>query len=425
MMKVLLISANTEKINMPTLPMGLGLVAAAAARAGHRVDFLDLMAEDAPQEALALRIRDVAPEVIGISIRNVDDQDSAAPRFLLEAARALVADCKSLSDAPVVLGGAGYSLFPQSALAYLGGDMGIQGEGEGAFTALLDQLERGGRSPDVPGLYLRGRGRRSRRIFHSRIDDWPMPDPELFDVDRFRDPAYYLPVQTRRGCPLNCSYCATGTIEGRRIRRRSPQRLVADLSRWRSAGFERVFFVDNTFNLPPGYAQALCRQLIQADLGLTWRCILYPGRVPAGLISAMAEAGCTEVSLGFESGNRCVLAGMGKHFSPEEAAVTARRLGDAGIRRMGFLLLGGPDETLESAAESLAWVDSLGLEMVKVTVGIRIYPGTRLAAIAAGQGVVDPADDLLRPVFYLKPGLENALRQQVDRWLADRPSWIY
>ena len=76
-MRVLLISANREDINMPTLPMGLGCVAAAAQRAGHEVEFLDLMSVDDYQQALKNRVAAFDPEVIGISVRNIDDQRMA------------------------------------------------------------------------------------------------------------------------------------------------------------------------------------------------------------------------------------------------------------------------------------------------------------------------------------------------------------
>lgn len=92
---------------------------------------------------------------------------------------------------------------------------------------------------------------------------------------------------------------------------------------------------------------------------------------------------------------------------------------------MGFLLLGGPDESLESAERSLSFADALNLEAVKITLGIRIYPGTQLARKAAAEGVIDPADPLLRPTFYLRPELSAPLREMVDRWMADRPNWMF
>lgn len=424
-MNVLLVSANTETINMPTLPIGLGFVAHAVQRAGHRVRLLDLMGLEAPDEVLAEAITDFVPGVIGISVRNVDDQCSESPRFLLEGARGVIAACRRLSSAPLVLGGAGYSLFPQSALDYLQADFGIQGEGESAFVALLERLAAG-RSPDgVPGLYVRGRGSRQARNFLNPLDPAVWVTPSFFDCRLSRDPNFYLPVQTRRGCPLRCSYCATAVIEGATIRKRSVTSVLEELEGWRAAGFRRVFFTDNTFNLPPAYARQLCDRIAEAGLGLSWRCILYPGRFDASLAQAMARAGCREVSLGFESGNSRVLAGMRKRFGPADVRRAADLLRDVGIRRMGFLLLGGPDETAASAEESLHFTDALGLETVKVTVGIRIYPHTRLARIAAAEGIVDPSDDLLKPRFYIKPGLESWLRSTVGRWRVNRPHWVF
>lgn len=137
----------------------------------------------------------------------------------------------------------------------------------------------------------------------------------------------------------------------------------------------------------------------------------------------MAQAGCTEVSLGFESGHPQVLNWIGKHFDPEDVRRTSQMLGDAGIRRMGFLLLGGPKETKETAMESLRFAESLNLEAMKVTVGIRIYPYTRLADEARADGMIGSADDLLRPRFYIRRGLERWLRETVDDWTANRPTW--
>ena len=139
-MQVLLISANTEKINMPALPMGLGCVAAALEAAGHGIRFLDLMAAAQWRPLLEEALTRRPPDIIGISIRNIDDQASDAPRFLLEKARQVVAFCRTRATVPIVLGGAGYSIFPESVLDYTGADMGIQGEGERAFALLLERL---------------------------------------------------------------------------------------------------------------------------------------------------------------------------------------------------------------------------------------------------------------------------------------------
>lgn len=425
-MRVLLISANTETLNMPTMAMGLGAVAAAVRAAGHEVRFLDLMGKSEIEGLVSAVVADFDPEVIGVSIRNIDDQKHRNTQFLLDGAVPVVAACRRASKAPVVLGGAGYSLFPSAALDYLGADMGIQGEGETAFLLILDSLADGGRDIDaVPGLYRRGKQPPRGRAFETDLDRLPIAGPDLFDRALADNPACFLPFQTRRGCPLGCSYCSTATIEGRRIRRRSPEVVVTALSSWREAGFNRVFFVDNTFNLPPTYARDLCRRIEREGLDLQWRAILYPGQVEADLVDAMARAGCREVSLGFEAGTAGILSEYGKHFGPAEIRRTARSLTDAGIQAMGFLMLGGPGETRETALESLKFADSLGLASMHITVGARIYPYTGLARRAAAEGLIDPADDLLRPRFYVVPRMTDWLHDTAREWCARRPGWFY
>ena len=78
-------------------------------------------------------IESLRPDVIGIAVRNIDDQSMENTRFLLQEVKDVVAACRSHSQAPIILGGAGYSIFPESVLSYLGADAGIQGEGEAAF----------------------------------------------------------------------------------------------------------------------------------------------------------------------------------------------------------------------------------------------------------------------------------------------------
>ncbi len=409
---------------MPTLPMGLGYVAESARAAGHTVFFLDLMASQQPLEVLEARIDAFSPDVIGISIRNIDDQSRQSPRFLLEETLQVVSRCKSRCRAPVVLGGAGYSIFPQAALEYLGADLGIQGEGEISFVRLLERLAAGQSLEDVPGLYRRGAKSGAARVFERNLDRLPLCDPNLFDARLSRNPSYFLPIQTRRGCPLRCSYCSTSHIEGSLIRKRSPDRVIKELARWRRAGFRRVFFVDNTFNLPVSYARRLCDQMVADRLDLSWRCILYPGRITVDLVTAMARAGCREVSLGFESGSQEMLDRMHKRFTTDDIRRAVRMLADAGIAGMGFLLLGGPGETHQSVMESLTFADTLNLDAVKITAGIRIYPHTDLARIAVRQGCVRPDDDLLQPRFYLRDNLDGWLQETITAWSEERPHWI-
>ncbi|MBW2647772.1 MAG: radical SAM protein [Deltaproteobacteria bacterium] len=394
-MKVLLISANTEHLNIPPIAIGLGCVAEAARRSGHDVIMTDLLVQDNYHQVIKEAIKGFKPEVIGISVRNIDDQIREQTRFLLAYVKNVIAACKKFSSAPIVLGGAGYSIFPQKTLIYLGAEMGIQGEGEQAFPILLIK----------------------------DLDNILLPEPDAWPVSVLKNRQIPVPVQTRRGCPMKCSYCSTPAIEGILIRKRSPELVAKWIARWVDAGCSQFFFVDNTFNLPSSYAEALCDQLISLKLDIKWDCILYPKNVDEKLVSLMARAGCKSVSLGFESGSETILNIMNKNFTPDDIRETSHLLAKNGIRQMGFLLLGGPGETRKTVQQSFDFVDAMKPDSLKVTVGIRIYPDTPLSKYAAEKGVIAPDDDLLFPTFYLEKELEDWLPRKVTKFMAKRP-WV-
>ncbi len=412
-MKVLLISANTEKLNMPTIPIGLAYVANSTRRAGHDVVLLDLMFEADPLEAVKKKILEQSPDAIGISVRNIDDQNLQNPEFLLPKVRPIVATCRSESPAPIILGGSGYSLFPDAVLTYLGADMGIEGDSEIVFPLILERLSSKAPYDDLPGLHIAGRTGGVAPLFTQNLNICNFPDQEIFSCTDPSRTDVWIPVQTRRGCPNNCSYCATFRIQGRTIRFCSPQIIVDGLSRLVRAGFRQFYFVDNSFNIPESHALALCRSMKRLTTNLRWRAIIYPEFVSEELVREMAASGCNEVALGFESGNEIVLRALNKRFSPDKVRRVSDQFAEHGIRRTGFLLLGAPGETRESVEESLAFAASLRLDALRVTVGIRLYPHTPLARTAVEEGVIRDDDDLLSPRFYLAAGLEPWIYNRV------------
>ncbi|MCL5097801.1 MAG: radical SAM protein [Candidatus Omnitrophica bacterium] len=418
-MKVLLISANSDRINMVAMPLGLGLVAAATRRAGHEVAALDLLTAANPRAAVREAILSAQPQVIGVSVRNIDDQCAAAPRFMLEQVKTVIDECRAVCHASIVLGGAGYSIFPTESLTYLGADLGVWGDGEEAFPALLGCLERNEDPRRVAGVLRRGDSLPAVRASVDELDSAPLWDEALTTGFNPADPELWVPVQSRRGCPNDCSYCSTARIQGRAIRTRSPRLVVEQIDRLARTGFRRFYFVDNSFNIPRGHALELCCQLKQLRPRVEWRCILYPQHADLELVRVMAEAGCVEVSLGFESGCPRILKEMNKRFTPGEVRQISELLREHGIRRFGFLLFGSPGETKESVEESIDFAQSLALDGLLVSAGIRIYPGTSLARHAISEGFIGSEEELLAPRFYLPHDLDPWLRERLSSILRD------
>ena len=127
----------------------------------------------------------------------------------------------------------------------------------------------------LPGVYLPDRPP-AGRIFSTSLDDLPLPEPELWLPTAPESRELWIPVQGKRGCPMGCSFCATKSIEGTRIRRRSPESIAQWMERVAARGFRNFCTVDNTFNIPPSYAKGYCREIIRRGLDINLWCIVYP-----------------------------------------------------------------------------------------------------------------------------------------------------
>jgi len=422
-MKVLFLSVAMPDLIMPTLPLGVVSVATAARAVGHDVRLLDLPAGSDLAAAVAGAVADFAPDAIGLAVRNIDDQSMAGTRFLLDPLATVVSACRACSGAPVILGGAGYSMYPERLLEWLDADIGIKGDGEAALPAVLDHLGMGVEVSMVKGVYVRGRAPVKTACAVPDMSRLVQPDADLWPCSEQERAGLWLPFQTRRGCAFGCSYCSTASIEGTTLRSRDPKIVAGHIRRHYEAGFRRFYCTDNTFNLPADYARDLCHVLAKSALPVSWSCIVYPYRVGEELVADMARAGCAEVALGFESGSPAMLKSMNKRFSLFDVRHAARLFHKQGIRLNGYLLLGGPGETRETVHESLEFAGSLPLDFLKITTGIRIYPATALAAAAVSEGVIGHDDDLLYPRFYLAKGLDGWIQDEIARWAESRPRW--
>ena len=133
------------------LPLGLACVAAATAKAGFEVRLLDLLSTPDWKSAAHDAIATLHPDVIGLSVRNIDDQTMLNPRFLLPPMKEVIALCRSVCGAPIVLGGAGFSILPEPTLSYLGADMGIAGEGETTLPVCCPGSKKARKAPRLQG----------------------------------------------------------------------------------------------------------------------------------------------------------------------------------------------------------------------------------------------------------------------------------
>ena len=431
-MRVLFISMNSSRLIMLPFPLGPAAVVAAL-RPVHPFRVIDFMFAPNPRQEVLAVLEEFSPELIGLSLRNIDNQDSCFPEVFFPEAQEFCRWLRTHTQAPLVLGGSGFSIFSQELLDYLGADMGIVGEGELSFRALVDSYPTGNWT-GIPGLVWREQGR------------WRENPPQIVaDLDALADPAleYFSPrqyhetagsagmpgvitVQSRRGCPRRCRYCSTARIEGTQVRTRAVEKVAATMAacyhRW---GLHRFYFVDNIFNHPKEYARRLCRAIKELHLPLEWSCLINPAYPDAELFHLIREAGCNQVQVGNESGSDLVLTNLGKGFTRRQVEETLQLVQEAGLGYGCFLLMGGPGETPDTVQESVELLERYNPFLVNLTVGIRIYPHTALCDQALAEGVIVPEDNLLWPHFYLSDAVADWIWDYLKDLTSRHPNWIF
>ena len=422
--RILLLSANRCSAPDPVFPLGLAHLSAALRQAGHECSWFDSLA-DAPRLPEALRAQ--RPDYVAISLRNIDDVLIRKQETFFNELAALTETVRRDSGCPVILGGSGFSIFPNTLLELAGADFGIAGEGETGLVALLHALETGGDLHRVPGLVFRDRG-------HVRLNppapaplDWRLTEPDRPEplVAHYLRTGGMLNLQTQRGCAFRCCYCTYPLIEGRHHRRRPAELVAEDFAQLQRLGAKYAFIVDSVFNSSPRHVTEICEAILRRNLKLPWGCFLRPQGLTPELMRLMARAGLTHIEFGSDSFCDEVLAAYHKDFTFDQILQASELAGRERIDFCHFLIAGGPGET--RATLEHGYRNSLLLKdaVFMAVVGMRIYPGTHLFERAVAEGRVRRDEDLLKPAYYISPGLEaEEIFSLLQDFARRSPNWI-
>ena len=406
MSKVLLINTNMEKKPYPVPPLGICLIASAI-RKDHEVMVYDGAFDHG--KGLACLVSDFRPDYIGVTIRNIDDMDILNPTSYIEPIlQTFIKPVRETTDAPLILGGSGFSIFPEYFMDYYRADYGVSGEGEAVFPDLLHCLENGKDPSCVPGVFsLKKAGSAPTRAFD--LVNLPFSEIDLkIDYGPYRGRSSY-PIQTKRGCSHRCIYCTYNCIEGYHYRTRLPAHIADEIEQTAERLGPVTFeFVDSTFNDPPGHAEAICRELAKRSLGLRLRTMgINPCNASPELFELMLSSGFAQIDCTPDTASPAMLSSLRKNFTLADLTKTARLVREFDMPTMWFFIFGGPGETEETIRESFEFIDSWvsGKDMVHMTCGLRVYPGTDLHLSALKEKIVHPGDPLTDARFYVSKEL--------------------
>jgi radical SAM superfamily enzyme YgiQ (UPF0313 family) len=365
-----------------------------------------------PLRALKTALGKTKYDVIGLSVRNIDNIDMGAPRYFINDLITLIDAIRQVTDAPLVLGGAALMVMPEEIMRATGVPCAVIGDGEAVFPSLVGKLARNEQWENLPGVAsLVGGNYRTNAAAPGLTRHCAGPDySRWLNMKAYCSHLSTVPLQTKLGCCFQCVYCTYRKIEGAEYRLSDPESVAETALRYSASGYKDIEFVDNVFNSPYDHALAICEALIRSKHRARLHSIeLNPVSFDHRLLTTMERAGFVSIGLTVESASDPVLKGLRKGFTARDVHAAADVVKRNRLPCLWIFLLGGPGETRDTVEETLRFAGKFirPQDAAFFSIGIRIYPGTELETIARSQGVLTlPDSRMLAPVFYVSPEVE-------------------
>lgn len=397
-MKVFLISSNIASTPYSVYPLGLSMVAAALKNAGHSVEQFDFLACGRSFTALQTALKNFSPDIVGISIRNIDNVNLLNEQRYIDAVGEIIYQVRQVSPAKIVLGGSGFSIMPELILKRIGADYGVLGEGEAAMVELAGQAGRGQWPPE--------------KIIHSRLklsqNQIPSASYDKGIMSFYLQSGNVANLQTKRGCVHKCVYCSYPVLEGDTIRARQPKAVADDIQNLiGDYGAKYIFFTDSVFNDPQGNYLEILAEMKKRQINIPWTAFFTPQGLDDAAVALMQETGLKAAEIGADACSDTTLKKLGKSFNFKDIYECNALFAKHNIATAHYFMFGCPGETQATVMEGIDNIKNIPKTASFIFMGIRILPGTPLEEIALKEGVIKPGQDLLEPVYYIAPGLDR------------------
>lgn len=414
------VESERKRIGLRHQPVGLLCLATVLDKAGFDVRIVDeVLRESTEKEILKQK-----PDVVGISVPS---------RFFRRSCE--ITRFAHDHGAMVILGGPHPTAMPEQSLEESEADAVVVGEGEYTLMELLTTKDW----HNVRGILFKENGRIVRtppRPLIENLDELPLPNRRLLRLERYRldsELGHYVPRSDRlirlmatRGCPYQCTFCATHSIFGRRVRFRSPENVVEEIRQCvKDFNAHNFAFIDDTMTVKHSYTIELCEAILRSGLRIRWSCLSRVG-VNDDVLKLMRRAGCVMLGFGIESGSPVVLEWIKKEIDIPEVIDTLRRVKKHGFVTKTFWIVGLPREGEPEYRESVELAKKLNPDFLLPCVFLPL-PGSeeyervvkmelesnwdRITRAYNDSGIARARQRRFLRQFYFRPGyLKNVIR---------------
>ncbi|NYB51600.1 MAG: cobalamin B12-binding domain-containing protein [Methanobacteriaceae archaeon] len=400
-MKVLLINppyfnSKYKFIGLVAPPLGIAYIAAVLEENNIDVEIIDAAALELSWESLEDEIRKANPDLVAIT---------ALTPTISNALRTAQLAKKTCPQATVVMGGYHPTFNYQEMLEREYVDVVVMGEGEYTMLELVETLSEGGDLRKVKGIAY-GDVVTPPRPLIMDLDELPFPARHLLPMDHYKILNMKLHTATLisgRGCPMQCSFCASAALHGNKLRMRSSKNVVDEMEHLindHEAGM--IAFMDDTFTLKPSRVAEICDEIIKRKLDVYWGCTARADTLSDKLLHKLRESGCITLFLGVESADQQQLDRVNKQLTIEKIRNAFSLARKNHIRTIASVVLGMPGDTKDSIERTIKFARDLNPSYAVFSLATP-YPGTRFYQQAVQGNLIKVKDwskyTLLSPVL--------------------------
>jgi radical SAM superfamily enzyme YgiQ (UPF0313 family) len=401
-------------------PLGLAMIAAVLKENNFRVSIIDSIVMNYSYKDIASIIKERKPKAVGIT--------AMTPNY--HRAKALAEEIKKeFPNIILIIGGHHATIMPARVLQESDYDIGVIGEGESTIIELLELYKSTNydykrflssvKLKKINGIAFKNKGKitinRSRELIKN-LDELPYPARELLPMKKYlplpnqykRKPVMHMVAI--RGCPYNCTFCSNNKVFGRRIRARSPEKVVEEIMYvMRRYNAKEISFWDDMMTTNKEWIHKFCDLLIKNKLDITWTCYARVDSVDEPMLRKMKRAGCWNIFFGFESGVQELLDNINKGITLEQIENANNWCKKIGIEVRASFMIALPGETSQLARKTIEFAKKLNPDYAQFCITTP-YPTTSLYENAKKYGILIEdfsKFNIWEPVFIPK-GYKNA-----------------
>lgn len=360
-------------------PLNLGYIASVLLKKGHEVIIMDPEVQNMGYEGIKSSLKRISPDLVGITC--------TTPNF--ENAAGIAKTVKEELGIPVVLGGVHASALPVQIIKdYPQFDMVITGEGELSFAGICDYYEKKTTSlENIEGIVYKKESEIKTTKpckFVTNVDTLPFPARHLVDMAKYKPNVHVdlgkksATILTSRGCPFQCTYCASYLTMGEKFRAHSAEYVIQEIEHLvKNYDVQHVVIQDDTFTVNKKRVEKICKYLIEKKIKIDWYCFARVDTVSEEILALMKKAGCYSIGYGIESADETVLKNIKKGITPEQCRKALKITNKLGIRTLAFFMFGNPGETRETVEKTIKFSKELNPNLAFFN-SLVPYPGTEV-----------------------------------------------